>query len=105
MSYSMWLSWLLATGPKLPKVFEHVTKGTEEFRQAAILLSGAISESVYVPTGEELALEGQIAQALTTNGSQAAFDGSRLRGIFKFLNDSGLLQILIQVLTKTSPSA
>lgn len=31
------------------------------------------------PTEEELALEGEVSQALTAEGSQAIFDGSRLR--------------------------
>ena len=39
----------------------------------------ADSLQVVEPTAEECALEGQLAEALTAEGSQAVFDGSRLR--------------------------
>lgn len=51
----------------------------------------AASDSLQViePTDEETALEGELAQALTADGSQAAFDGSRLRKLVQLAGEYG----------------
>jgi hypothetical protein len=49
---------------------------------------------------EETALVEQISQKLSADGTQAAFDGSRLRGLAKFLQDSGLGEALLSILLK-----
>jgi hypothetical protein len=90
MSYFDFLTKLLSSG-KIAAILKWIEEGLAIFNPNAPALA------TVTPTDAELKLEGEIAVAV--GGPNAAFDGSRLRALFKFLQDSGLLAILL--LTKT----
>ncbi len=122
VTYAAFLAWLLSFSSRLPQVLEEIQKGIAAFANAFLLINGTVpegtlslesrveqyyaikgapaSQQLIVPSDEEKGLEADCAALIA--GPNAAFDGSRLRGIFKFLNDSGLLAILMSMLTKTS---
>lgn len=51
--------------------------------------AAANSLQLVEPTAEELALEGELSQALTAEGSQAVFNGSRLRKLVQLAGEYG----------------
>jgi hypothetical protein len=97
VQYLKFLQVLIALGPKLPAILA-----------ALQALFDAISAAIPAPTEGTLELahpstsemEAEQVVAAMVAGPNAAFDGSRLRGLYKFLNDSGLLAVLISVLAK-----
>jgi hypothetical protein len=103
VDYLKWLKLLASMGDKLPAIIAWIQQGFELF--------GGLFPSTPVSGGggvlqftadnpDVIEAEAQVAALLTPAGSQAAFDGSRLRNLFKFLNDSGLLTVLIGLLGK-----
>lgn len=95
-NYLGFLSVLIALGTKLPTIWPLVqawivattnlvtaVKGVITIPAPAEPLPGTLS--LYQPTAEELELEGQVAALIIPAGSQAAFDGSRLRALFAFV--------------------
>jgi hypothetical protein len=101
-SFLSLLQLIVALGPKIPKAMELLKALYDLFAteiEAAIPAGGL---ELVADTDEELALIGQISEALSADGTQAAFDGSRLRGLVKFLNDSGLGSLLVGILTQAA---
>lgn len=91
MSYSDILKLLIhiaaVAKAKLPAVMAWI-------EQTVILLepdNSTASDSLQIvePTEEEIALEGVLAQALAGEGSQAVFDGSRIRRLAALLKEDG----------------
>lgn len=99
VTYAAFLSWLISFGQHLPVILGKLNDAITTLTELATIVRGTLPEAVYSPSEDETALEGEVAQLVA--GPNAAFDGSRLRAIFKFANDSGLLPILISLLTKS----
>lgn len=99
VTYAAFLSWLIAFGQQLPTILGLLNEAIAKLTELASVVRGTLPEAVYSPTDEDVALEGQVAELVA--GPNAAFDGSRLRAIFKFANDSGLLPVIISLLTKS----
>lgn len=111
VTYSAFLTWLLAFTTRLPAVLKKldvliedaVSFAEEALGQipaVALPIKGApANQQLILATDEEQALEGQVAQLVA--GPDAVFDGSRLRAVWKFANDSGLLAVLMSLLTKS----
>lgn len=100
VTYTAFLSWLIAFGSALPGILAKIQAGVAEFMGAAELVKGTLPEAVFEVSDEDTALEGQVAQLVATDN--AVFDGSKLRAAWKFLNDSGLLPVIISLLTKAA---
>lgn len=112
MSWKELLSLILSAGPKLKLVwplvlqaFEHLKAVAELVNKARELLGvGTVvpspdgTLSVVAATDEEAALEAQVVCLISPEGAEAAWDGSRLRSIWKFLQDTGLDMVLLQIL-------
>lgn len=105
--YLAFLKALLQFRDKLPRIFDWINEGLALFGELFALppASGDDSLAMLAPdadASEVLAAEAQVAELLTPAGAQAAFDGSRLRALFKFLQDSGLLNVLIGAAAKAA---
>lgn len=105
MSYLDLLKLLVSFGPKLKlawpillAIFEQVQALAELFRPETAPGELAITEV----SGDELAAEAEIGQLIAVDGAQSAFDGSRLRGVFKWAKDAGLLDLLIGLVVKAA---
>lgn len=110
VTYAAFLSWLLSFTTRLPAILKKLDALIEaaigvaeealgETPPVALAIKGApANQQLLMPSDEEVALEGQVAQLVAA--PNAAFDGSRLRAAWKFLNDSGLLPVIISLLTK-----
>lgn len=100
-NYLGFLSVLIALGTKLPALWPLV----QAWILATTNLINAVKGVITIPapaepaepagglqlveaTAEELELEGQVAALIIPAGSQAAFDGSRLRALFQFVKDN-----------------
>jgi len=104
VQYLKFLQILIALGPKLPAILAWLQAGFELLKGLLPTPVPEDSGSLQMVQADECAaeaerLEGEVAAIVA--GPNAAFDGTRLRGLFKFLQDSGLLTILIGILTKT----
>jgi hypothetical protein len=98
MTYAAFLTWLLAFKDELPSIIADIQLAIESLMSAYERIKGTLPASQWEPEPEEAKLEGDVATALA--GSNAAWDGSRLRALFQFAKDSGLLPIIISMLTK-----
>jgi hypothetical protein len=104
VKYLDFLKVLLALGPKLAVVWPDVLIIFEAAKRifATVQEQSPSDGSLNLldATTEEMETETAIAAALVGEGSLAVFDGSRLRGLFKFAKDSGLLDALLAMLAK-----
>ena len=98
MKYLEFLNLLVKLGPKLKDILAWLQQGLELFKSLSPTPATGDVLQVIQPTPEESALEGQVA--LLVAGESAAFDGSRLRELFKFLQNSGLGQAILAILLK-----
>jgi hypothetical protein len=101
---------LIALGPKLQTVWPLVMLLFAKFQEAAEIVNqirAALGQTPSPGIGtlamescpqDVLDAEAKLGQLLAAEGAEAAFDGSRLRGIFKFLEDSGLADLFIAAL-------
>jgi len=97
MTYLDLLKALLSLGPKLPAILAWLQSGFELFK--GLLPSADTGElAITELSEEEKGAERQVADIVA--GPSGAFDGSRLRALFTFLQASGLGPILISLLTK-----
>lgn len=105
MSYLEFLKLLVSFGPKLKAawpillaIFEQVQRLAEIFRPET-----APGELAFVaPDPAELSAEAEVGQLISQDGTQSAFDGSRLRGVFKWAKDAGLIDLLIGLVVKAA---
>ncbi len=102
MSFLKLLQLVVSLGPKIPKAIELLRAFYDLFASEIEKAIPAGGLELVANSPEEEALMAQISESLSASGSQAAFDGSRLRGLVKFLNDSGLASLLIGILTKAA---
>lgn len=93
MSYLKFLQVLITLGPKLPAIFAALQGLVDAISDA---WPSEQTLEVVSSTDEELACECQVAEIVA--GPNAAFDGSGLRRLFKFLQESGLLDALMTTL-------
>jgi hypothetical protein len=98
MTYAAFLTWLLAFKDELPSIIADIQLAIESLMSAYERIKGTLPAAQWEPEPEEAKLEGDVATALA--GANAAWDGSRLRALFQFAKDSGLLPIIISMLTK-----
>ncbi len=98
ITYAAFITWLLAFKDAVPAVLEKLETAIGALMDAYELIKGTLPASQMSLTDEELSLEGDLAVAVA--GTNAAWDGTRLRALFQFAKDSGLLPIIIQLLTK-----
>ena len=98
--YLKWLKLLASLGDKLPAIIAWIQQGFELFKDLfpTTPTTGVLQLAAY--DADVLEAEAAVAALLTPSGSQAVFDGSRLRALWKFLNESGLLTVLIGLLGK-----
>lgn len=103
--YAAFLSFLLTLGPKLQAIWPKLQAWVATTTDLVTAVKGLIPSttpaagtlSICVPTDEELALEGQVAELIA--GPNAAFDGSLLRALWQFGRENpALLQFLISLL-------
>lgn len=94
MSYASLLAWLLTLGPKIKLALPLLLQLADLFAPAAD--PGNVATTFATDSECEI-IEGQVMALYSQHSgpSALAFDGSRLRGLFKFLESSGLLPILI----------
>lgn len=98
ITYAAFLTWLLAFKDELPSILADIQIAVEALMTAYERIKGTLPASQWEPSEEEARLEGDVAVAVS--GTNAAWDGSRLRALFQFAKDSGLLPIIISMLTK-----
>lgn len=99
MKYLAFLQALLALGDKLPAILAELEIIAAAIARVTTLVTGEMPAGtlgVMAADPEEEQAEAQIAALVA--GPNAAFDGSRLRGLFKLLKDSGALDVLVSVL-------
>lgn len=101
MTYLKWLKLLLQAREKLQPLLAEIQKIMDAVAAIRALFPAAAQPApseleLVEPTADECALEEQIA--LELGGETAAFDGSRLRAIFKFVKDNPELLKTILVL-------
>jgi hypothetical protein len=100
VDYLAWLNWLIALGPKLPAVYAEIEKIVASVKAIIELFGGAPAADgtlalASVSTAEA---EAEIQVAALLAGPNAAFDGTRLRAIFQFLNENReLLKFLVSL--------
>jgi hypothetical protein len=103
ITYAAFLTWAIGFSTRLPAILQKLDAAIAQIVDLIGLATGTtppISQAVMQPTPEEEALERQVATLVV--GPTGAWDGSRLRAIWKFANDSGLLAILMSLLTKSA---
>lgn len=106
MNYLELLRKLVALGSKLPDVWPKLVQVFTLIQEIAVALGfnsagdSAGTLNMEAASEEESALEAQVGQLLAAPGAEAAWDGSRLRALWKFMQDTGLDSILVTLLTK-----
>jgi len=100
VTYAAFLTWLLSFAQQLPTVLSLLQEAADKLAEVATLVRGTLPEPIFELTDEDTELEGKLALAVA--GPNGAFDGSRLRAAWKFLNESGLLPVIISLLTKAA---
>lgn len=98
ISYAAFLTWLLAFKDELPAVLADIETAVTALMSAYERIKGTLPGSQMELSPEETVLEGKLAAAVA--GPNAAWDGSKLRALFKFAQDSGLLEVIVKMLTK-----
>jgi hypothetical protein len=108
--YLALINLLLSYGPKLKLAWPKIMQVIELLRSIAadLGLQSALEPSEGGTLGLEaecndtavLEAESKLGQLLAADGAEAAFDGTRLRRLWKFLEDSGLDDLLISILTR-----
>lgn len=90
MNYLFWLQLLVSLGQNLGPILDAVEALYNLV--AAAVPKNAVTDGLEMVdlSAEEQAAEAQVAALVA--GPNAAFDGSRLRRLFKFLKDSGGLE-------------
>lgn len=106
---------LISFGTKLPTVWPKILQVIELIRSIAADLgvAAALEPSEGGTLGLEaecqdsavLNAEAQVGQLLAAERTQAAFDGTRLRRLWKFFEDSGLADMLLGLLKGLLASA
>lgn len=94
--YASFLSWLISMGPKVPRIIALLQELAAIFMPPAD--EGTLQMVAVTPDEEDL--ERQVFALAVPAGSLGVADPGHLRKLFKFLNDSGLLSILIGLATK-----
>jgi hypothetical protein len=95
MTYAQFLYRLIALGPQIPEALARLERIIAEITELAAMFGSLFPQQVVDITDADLAAEDALAQAIASPGTQAAFDGSKLRAIFAFLQSTGLLNILL----------
>ncbi len=101
-AYLKFLPWLIAFGKNLPAILDALEvlvnllspPPAEPGESGTLAMTEATIDGQSV-TAEVLEAESQVLALTVPEGSQALGDGTRLRRIFKFLQDSGLLDALL----------
>ena len=112
MKYIDLLKTLLAFGPKLAEVWPLILQALELFKAIAAKLKPELAAEgdlqIVDATAEEADLEAQLSLCLSAPGSQAAFDGSRLRKLIAILQQlpelAGIFTGLLGGLGKLFPA-
>ncbi len=104
--YLAFITWLVAFGTKLPKILAALETLVEAIAGTVPApppgedsLQLVCDTTAATEIGEPIkaqVLEAETKVANLVAGPNAAWDGSRLRGLFKFLQESGLLDILLK---------
>lgn len=118
-TYLAWLKWLLALGANVAPLIALLTEFYERLKPLLPALPAPaapgddggleITQQLCEPTAiteveQELVADVLTAESEVANlvaGPNAAFDGSRLRALFAFLQSSGLLDVLIKLFAGT----
>jgi hypothetical protein len=105
MTYLDFLRKLLALGPKLPDVFEHIQHIISDVQAILRLVKGEeplFGEVAMELNATEQAAEGEVLAAMAGSSENfAAFDGTLLRQLFEFIkNNPAVLQLILSLLTK-----
>jgi hypothetical protein len=98
MTYAAFITWLLSFKDELPAILADIEAAVSALMSAYERIKGTLPAASVELNDEELKLETDLAVAMA--GPNAAWDGSKLRALFKFAQDSGLLPIIISLLTK-----
>lgn len=101
IAYLSFLQWVLSLGPAIPTVIVEIQNIAESMQRIRIALGFVepqpLTEEPAVVPQEIVDCENKIAEQLpSAPGTQAMFDGSRLRKAFAFLQSSGLLDLLLK---------
>jgi hypothetical protein len=100
--YLKFLPWLIAFGKNLPAILDALEtllnllspEPVQPGESGTLAMTEATFDGECM-TAEVLDAEAQVLALTVPEGSQAIGDGSRLRRIFTFLKDSGLLDLLL----------
>jgi hypothetical protein len=98
ITYAAFITWLLSFKDELPAILADIETAVTALMSAYERIKGTLPAAAVELSDEETQLETSLATAVA--GPNAAFDGSKLRALFKFAQDSGLLPIIISMLTK-----
>jgi hypothetical protein len=98
ISYAAFLTWLLAFKDQLPAILADIETAVTAIMSAYERIKGSLPAQAFELSDEEQKLETDLAVAMA--GPNAAWDGSRLRALFQFAKDSGLLEVIVKTLTK-----
>jgi hypothetical protein len=99
VKYLSFLQALVNLGDKLPAILAELEIIAASIGRLTTLVTGELPAGtlgVMAADPEEEQAEAQIAAIVA--GPNAAFDGSKLRGLFKLLKDSGALDVLVSLL-------
>lgn len=89
------LTIFASLGPKIPKAYELFLALYNLFATEIEDVAGGLE--VVELTAEEQRLCEVISQAISAEGTQSAFDFSRLRKFVKWASESGLLDVFFQL--------
>lgn len=98
ITYAAFITWLLSFKDELPAILAEIETAVAALMSAYERIKGTLPAAAVELSDEESQLETDLAVAVA--GPNAAFDGSKLRALFKFAQDTGLLQIIVSMLTK-----
>ena len=92
MNLLQFISWLKALGPKLPAILAAIQSIYDAFASTADEATPRAALSA-----EEEAAVADLLDSLPSyeRSAERALDGHRIANLFKFLNDSGLLSLLM----------
>ena len=103
MNYLAWLTWLASFSTKLPAIFAELEKIVAAVQAIIALTGGTVpDESLEMVQVSSAEAEAETEVACLLAGPNAAFDGTRLRKLFAFLKDSGLIEVLVTILAKSA---
>lgn len=103
--YLAFVNLLILIFSKRATLWPLVLQLIEMVKQIATEIRGAVDPAtepgvleMSEASPEVLEAEGRLAQVLATEGAEAAFDFSRLRRLWKFIEASGLSDLLLDLL-------